>query len=294
MTNSKNGAAAGLLAYFIWGAMPVYWRALDNVSSFVILCNRVVWSALFTLVILICAGMWGKAVAYVRENPKQGLILAVGGFLITFNWGLYIWAINDGRILETSLGYYINPLVSMCFGMLFFGERMSRTQAAALALAAVGVGIQVVVLGQLPLVSLGLALSFGLYGVLKKAIAIAPPIALFIETLAVTPAACVWLWFMQKTGTAHYPYDMTTYLLLAGTGVMTSVPLFLFSYASKHIQLTTLGFIQFVSPTMTFLIGTLMYHELISPAKLLSFGFIWGAAAIYCSDKLKFHTAKIR
>lgn len=285
LTDSQKGAAAGFFAYLIWGSMPVYWRALDHVSSFVILCNRVLWSALFTLLVILAAGMWKKGLRYVRENPRHGLILAVGGFLITFNWGLYIWAINDGRILETSLGYYINPLVSMCFGMLFFGERLSRLQKAALALAAAGVAIQIIVLGELPLVSLGLALSFGLYGVLKKAIAIAPPIALFIETLAVTPAACVWLWFMQETGTAQYPYDMTTYLLLAGTGVMTSVPLFLFAYATKRIQLTTLGFIQFVSPTMTFLIGTLIYHEPMSPVKLLTFGFIWCAVALYCSDK---------
>lgn len=284
MKDSQKGAAAGLLAYFIWGIMPVYWRALDNVSSFVILCNRVIWSALFTLAVLAAARMWRECVSYVRDNPRRTLLLAAGGFLITFNWGLYIWAINDGRILETSLGYYINPLVSMCFGMLFFGERMDRMQKAALALAAAGVAVQIAVLGEVPLVSLGLAFSFGLYGVLKKVVPISPPMGLFIETAAVTPAACAWLWYMNAAAAPTPSYGLLTFLLLAGTGIATSVPLFLFAYAAKRIQLTTLGFVQFVSPTMTFILGTLVYHEPMSPIKLLTFGFIWCAVALYCSD----------
>lgn len=286
MSDSQKGAAAGFLAYLWWGSMPVYWKALQNVSSFEILCHRVVWSALFSFAVIAAAGSIKKGLAFAKENPRRALLLAAGGFLITFNWGLYIWAINDGRILETSLGYYINPLVSMCFGMALFGEKLRRAQIAALALAAAGVCVQVVALGELPLVSLGLALSFGLYGVLKKGVPIDPPIALFIETLAVTPAALAWLWFLQRGGSAHFPYGTATNLLLAGTGIMTSVPLFLFAFAAKNIRLTTLGFIQYVSPTMTFLMGTLIYHETLSPAKIVTFVCIWTALALYSGDVL--------
>ncbi|MEG1602701.1 MAG: EamA family transporter RarD [Cloacibacillus sp.] len=286
MTDSQKGAACAFLSYLCWGSMPVYWKALAHVSSFVILCNRVLWSAVFTIMVIAGARMWSTGAAFAAKNKRQTLWLVVGGFLITFNWGLYIWAINDGRILETSLGYYINPLVSMCFGMLFFGERMRRAQVAALLLALAGVLVQVFYLGEVPLVSLGLALSFGLYGVLKKAVAVSPPIGLFIETISVAPAALLWLWYMQRTGEATYPYDMWTYLLLAGTGIMTSVPLFLFAYATKRIELTALGFIQFVSPTMTFLIGTLIYHEPLSPIRTLTFVLIWSAVAVYCADKI--------
>lgn len=286
MTIPQKGAAAAALSYFWWGSMPLYWKTLLSISSFEILGHRVVWSALFTLALIIFTGRWEKTVTFAAQNKQKTLWLILGGYLITFNWGLYIWAVNAGRILETSLGYYINPLVSMFFGMLFFRERLRRAQKIAIAVAAAGVCIQIIALHEIPLVSLGLALSFGLYGVLKKAVSIEPAIALAIETLSVAPAAIAFLCWLQHAGTAHLPYGLTTNLLLAGTGVMTSVPLLLFAYAAQRIKLTTIGFIQYVSPTMTFIIGTFIYGEPLSLGRAMTFACIWSALAIYSADTI--------
>lgn len=286
MTIPQKGAAAALLSYLWWGSMPLYWKTLLSVSSFEILGHRVVWSAVFTLALIILTGQGGKAVAFAAKNRQKTLWLFLGGYLITLNWGLYIWAVNAGRILETSLGYYINPLVSMLFGMLFFGERLRRAQKLAIAVAAAGVCIQIITIREIPLVSLGLALSFGLYGAMKKAISIEPAVALVIETLSVAPAALAYLCWLQHTGAAHFPYALTTDLLLAGTGVMTSVPLLLFAYAAQRIKLTTIGFIQYVSPTMTFLIGTFIYHEPLSIYRIITFACIWSALTVYSADTL--------
>lgn len=174
----------------------------------------------------------------------------------------------------------------MLFGMLFFGERLRRAQKLAIAVAAAGVCIQIITIREIPLVSLGLALSFGLYGAMKKAISIEPAVALVIETLSVAPAALAYLCWLQHTGAAHFPYALTTDLLLAGTGVMTSVPLLLFAYAAQRIKLTTIGFIQYVSPTMTFLIGTFIYHEPLSIYRIITFACIWSALAVYSADTL--------
>ncbi len=286
MTIPQRGAAAAVISYLWWGSMPLYWKALLAISSFEILGHRVVWSALFTLALIIFTGRWKKAVAFAAQNKQKTLWLILGGCLITFNWGLYIWAVNTGRILETSLGYYINPLVSMFFGMLFFRERLRRAQKIAIAVAAAGVCVQMMTLHEIPLVSLGLALSFGLYGVLKKAVSIEPPIALAIETLSTAPAAIAFLCWLQHTGSAHLPYSLTINLLLAGTGVMTSVPLLLFAYATQRIKLTTIGFIQYLSPTMTFVIGTFIYGEPLFLGRAMTFACIWSALAIYSADTI--------
>ena len=234
MTIPQKGAAAAFLSYLWWGSMPLYWKALSSVSSSEILGHRVVWSAIFTFALIAVTGQWHKTTAFAVKNKRKTLWLFLG-YLITLNWGLYIWAVNAGRILETSLGYYINPLVSMFFGMLFFGEKLRRAQRIAIAIAAAGVCIQIITIREIPLVSLGLALSFGLYGVLKKAVSIEPSVALLIETLSAAPAALAYLCWLQHTGAANFPYSLTTDLLLAGTGVMTSVPLLLFAYAAQRI-----------------------------------------------------------
>lgn len=284
MTIPQKGAAAAFLSYLWWGSMPLYWKALSSVSSSEILGHRVVWSAIFTFALIAVTGQWHKTTVFAVKNKRKTLWLFLGGYLITLNWGLYIWAVNAGRILETSLGYYINPLVSMFFGMLFFGEKLRRAQRIAIAVAAAGVCIQIITIREIPLVSLGLALSFGLYGVLKKAVSIEPSVALLIETLSAAPAALAYLCWLQHTGAANFPYSLTTDLLLAGTGVMTSVPLLLFAYAAQRIKLTTIGFIQYVSPTMTFLIGTFIYNEPLSIHRIITFACIWSALAVYSAD----------
>ncbi len=281
--NSK-GIIALFLAYFIWGSMPVYWKAMEAVSSFEILGHRVIWSALFTFILMFTHKNRMIFFEMLKEKKSQVAWLAGGGFLITFNWGLYIWAVNHGRILETSLGYFINPLVSIFFGMMFFNERPNMMQTAALSLAVLGVGVELFAVGSVPLVSIGLAISFGLYGVLKKTVRAKPDIALFVETLTVSPLALAWLIYLQKNGSAFFPYGGTMDLLLAGTGIMTSIPLILFAYGAARVPLTTIGFVQYVSPTLSFLAGVFLYSEPISMSRITTFIFIWAALAIYSAD----------
>lgn len=281
-----KGIAALFSAYFIWGAMPVYWKALEAVSSFEILGHRVIWSALFTFILMFGHRNRMIFMDMLKERKKDIFWLACGGFLISFNWGLYIWAVNHGRILETSLGYFINPLVSMFFGMMFFREKLNKIQMIALYLAVLGVSVELVSVGSIPLVSIGLALSFGSYGVLKKAVRSKPDIALFIETLTVTPIALTFLVFLQKEGTASFPYDGLTNILLAGTGILTSIPLILFAYGVARVPLTTIGFVQYVSPTLSFILGVYVYSEPIRMSRITTFIFIWAALAVYSADAI--------
>ena len=259
-------------------------KAIEAVSSFEILGHRVIWSVVFTLVLITLKRNWQVIGKMLRSRKKDVLWLAAGGFLISFNWGLYIWAVNGGRILETSLGYFINPLLSMFLGMIFFKEKLNRIQTLALVLAVLGVSIELVAAGSLPLVSLGLAISFGLYGVLKKTVAVEPEIALFTETVTVAPFALAWLIFLQKEGLSSFPYDSMTNLMLAGAGIMTSIPLLMFAYGASRVPLTTVGFVQFVTPTLSFAIGLLIFKEDINMNRVFTFMFIWAALILYTTD----------
>lgn len=284
MDQNSKGIIALFSAYIIWGAMPIYWKAIEAVSSFEILGHRVVWSVVFTSVLIAFNKNWQIFKKMLRSGKRDLFWLAVGGFLISFNWGLYIWAVNDGRVLETSLGYFINPLLSMFLGMIFFKEKLNRIQTLALALAVLGVSIELAAAGSLPLVSLGLALSFGLYGVLKKTVRVSPEIALFTETLTVTPFAMAWLIFLQKEGASSFPYDSMTNLMLAGSGIMTSIPLLMFAYGASRVPLTTVGFVQYATPTLSFAIGLLIFKEDIHINRVFTFMFIWAALAMYSAD----------
>ena len=284
MDQNSKGIIALFSAYIIWGAMPIYWKAIEAVSSFEILGHRVVWSVVFTSVLIAFNKNWQIFKKMLRSGKRDLFWLAVGGFLISFNWGLYIWAVNDGRVLETSLGYFINPLLSMFLGMIFFKEKLNRIQTLALALAVLGVSIELAAAGSLPLVSLGLPLSFGLYGVLKKTVRVSPEIALFTETLTVTPFAMAWLIFLQKEGASSFPYDSMTNLMLAGSGIMTSIPLLMFAYGASRVPLTTVGFVQYATPTLSFAIGLLIFKEDIHINRVFTFMFIWAALAMYSAD----------
>lgn len=286
MTDGKKGVAALFLAYFWWGSMPIYWKAIAHVASTEILAQRVAWSLVFTLVAVLLRGQLREAAEMARKDRASFLCLLFCGALITLNWGIYIWAVNHGHVLESSLGYFINPLVSMFLGLVFFHEKMRRLQWAALALACAGVSLELVVAGELPVISLALAGTFGLYGALKKIVRARPAVGLFIETAAMTPFALAYLYALQRNGVSSYPYDMTTNLLLAGTGVMTAVPLLLFAFSAKHVPLTTIGFVQYVSPIMTFILGTLLYGEPLRFSRVVTFAFIWAALALYSADAL--------
>ena len=281
-----KGIGALFFAYFIWGAMPIYWKALQAIPSSEILGHRVVWSVIFTFILTIVNKNRKIFIEMFRESKRDVFWLAVGGFLISFNWGLFIWAVIHGKVLETSLGYFINPLLSMFLGMMFFKEKLNKTQTAALCLAVIGVSVELIAVGSVPVVSLSLALSFGLYGVIKKVIKARPEIALFIETLTLTPFALAWLVYLQKEGAASFPYEYTINFLLAGSGIMTSIPLLLFAYGAARVPLTTIGFAQYTTPTLSFAIGVFIFNEVIEPYRILTFIFIWAALALYSAEAI--------
>lgn len=266
--------------------MPLYWKAMQSIDSSVILGHRVVWSVVFTCGALLVTGRFVATIRDLRTNVRTMFMLAASGLTVAFNWFLYIYAVNHGHILQTSLGYFINPLVSVAFGVIFFKERLRRAQMIAIALAVCGVAVEVIALGELPLMSLGIAFSFGLYGVFKKKIKIDPTAGLFFETTVVLLPALAWLFYCQNTGFSHFPYSTSLNLFLIGTGVMTSVPLILFAWGAQRISLTSVGLIQYASPTLSFAIAVLIYHEPLTPTKLLSFGLIWAAIGLYTVETL--------
>lgn len=284
MTERKRGALLLLTAYILWGVLPIYWKALSRLDPIEILAHRIVWSMVIAFIAVAAQKKLRQAAEIILHDHKTMLALSVASLMITFNWGLFIWAVNNGMILATSLGYFINPLMSIVFGMFFFHEKLSRPQRFAIVLAIIGVCSEVISVGRLPYVSLALALSFGSYGVIKKLVKAEAMVGLFIETLVATPFTLFWLIHAQQSGNADFPYGVFILLLLIGTGVVTNTPLALFAYALRRIPLTMAGFIQYASPTLTFIIGIFVYGEKLAFSRIITFAFIWTALAIYTAD----------
>ena len=286
MSEYRKGLLYGLLCYTIWGLFPLYWRLLENVDSFEILAHRMLWSAVFMVTLFV-------GIRHVRLRDhicslRQWLMLLLTGALISFNWGLYIWAINHGYILQSSLGYYINPLVNVLLGYLFLHERLNRAQTVALLLALAGVLYFTIDYGHFPIISLGLAFSFGIYGLLKKKMGLNATPALTVETLWMMPAALFYITFLCAHGqSALNSFDLLTWLLLLLAGAVTAIPLLLYGKAAERITLTALGFLQYVSPTGQFLIGIFVYKEPFTTAHIVCFACIWTGLAIFTVDTLK-------
>jgi chloramphenicol-sensitive protein RarD len=286
MGDKGKGAAAIFSAYVLWGAMPVYWRAMRSIDALEILAHRAVWSCAFTLLLLYFSHRSSDVVSLVRSNRRAVISLAFSGSVITVNWYLYIWAVNNGKILETSLGYFINPLLSILFGMIFLKERLRRAQWIAIAFAASGVCAELIVLGRLPLLSLSIAFTFALYGLLKKKIAVTPLAGMMVETAIMTPFALVWLAWRQSAGLASFPYAPSMDLLLAGAGALTATPLVVFAWGVSRTTLTVLGVIQYTSPIMTFLTAALIYGEPIQTGRAISFSLIWAGIIVFTVESL--------
>jgi chloramphenicol-sensitive protein RarD len=285
---SAGGPLAIFLTYILWGAMPVYWRAMSSIDPLEILAHRAVWSCVFSIVLLTAARKGGEALALVRSRRALPR-LALSGAIITVNWYMYIWAVNNGRILETSLGYFMNPTVSILFGVIVFKERLRKVQQLAIGVAFCGVCVEIAELGRPPVVSLGLAVTFGLYGLLKKTFAVDSITGLAIETALIAPFALLWLAWRQSVGAARFPYPLGMDLLLAGAGVLTALPLIVFAWGVGRTKMTVLGLIQYTSPVMTFLTATLIYREPISAGRMFSFSLIWAGIIIFTADSLLAH-----
>lgn len=282
--NPRRGYILGLTAYIIWGLFPIYFKMLQSVPAVEIIVHRVLWSALFGSLLLLVwkhPGWWRE----LRDNPRRLAVLALSGLLIAFNWLTYVWAVNNDRMLEASLGYYINPLVNVLLGMLLLGERLRRLQWIAVGLAALGVAQQVWQVGSLPWVSLALALSFGFYGLIRKQAPVAALPGLVVETWMLVPIALAWLLLNPAASSAQPEFYTTSQALwLIAAGPVTLVPLVSFNAAARHLPYTTLGFLQYLAPTLVLLQAVLLFGEHLSSATLVAFMFIWAGLALYSVD----------
>ncbi len=283
---TRQGIFFALAAYFMWGIAPAYFKLIQQVPADEILTHRIIWSFFFMLALISLGRSWPKVRA-ACQNRKRLLLLAVTALLIGGNWLLFIWAVNNHHMLEASLGYFINPLVNVLLGMLFLGERFRRMQWVAVALAFTGVLVQLWQFGSLPIIGLGLAFSFAFYGLLRKKIAIDAQTGMLIETLWLLPVAAAYLFLFADSPTSHLsanPWSLN--LLLVAAGIVTTVPLLCFTAAATRLRLSTLGFFQYLGPTLMFLLAVTFYGETIGQDKLVTFGFIWAALILFTLDAL--------
>lgn len=291
MENYKQGIFFGLAAYVLWGILPVYWKALELVSPFEILSSRFMWSCVFVFLLIIFQKKWPlftKEVKQVFSNVKTGAAMVAAGITISFNWGTFIWAVNNGHIVETSMGYYINPLVSILFAVVFLRERLDKMQLAAITCAFIGVASMVYSFGKIPWVSLTLAFTFALYGLLKKILPVSALTSIMLETLLITPLALVYEYSLWQQGVSFYASEnLQVIMMLTGAGVVTAIPLLLFTAGARLLPLKIIGFLQYISPTLTLLIGVFVYNEAFTASHLLAFGWIWAALLLFIVSQLR-------
>lgn len=291
MENYKQGIFFGLAAYVLWGNLPVYWKALELVSPFEILSSRFMWSCVFVFLLIIFQKKWplfAKEVKLVFSNVKTGAAMVAAGITISFNWGTFIWAVNNGHIVETSMGYYINPLVSILFAVVFLRERLDKMQLAAITCAFIGVASMVYSFGKIPWVSLTLAFTFALYGLLKKILPVSALTSIMLETLLITPLALVYEYNLWQQGVSFYASgNLQVIMMLTGAGVVTAIPLLFFTAGARLLPLKIIGFLQYISPTLTLLIGVFVYNEAFTASHLLAFGWIWAALLLFIVSQLR-------
>lgn len=280
------GVAYALGAYLLWGLTPIYWKALRSFSGLEILAQRVVWSLLFLAVLIAIFRQWG-AVREVAGSWRRIAPLIVTAILVSFNWGIYIWAVNAGNVLETSLGYFMNPLVNVLLGVIFLRERLRLWQGLAVLLAGAGVVNLTISLDSFPWIGISLAVSFGFYGLIRKIVPTEPLVGLSTETVLLLPIALAYLAYLSATGTAvAESADLSLWLLLIGSGVVTALPLLWFAQAAKRLQYTTVGLIQYVAPSMQFMLAVFLYDERFTNAHLVTFACIWGGLVVYTMDSM--------
>lgn len=282
----SKGILSGIGAYTLWGLFPLYWKTLQTVPALEILGHRIVWSLAFLTLVLTWQRDWGWLRLAIQDQQTL-LTYALAGMLLAANWGLYIWGVNAGYIVETSLGYFINPLVNVLFGVIFLGEHLRQGQAIAVLLAGIGVLYLTFNYGQLPWIALGLAFSFALYGLIKKTASLDATHSLTLETMVMFLPALVFLLGREQIGVGsfgHFGWKVSILLVLGG--VVTAIPLLLFGSAARRIPLSMIGFLQYIAPTLQFLIGVLVYQEPFPPERLIGFSIIWLALIIYTIESL--------
>ena len=284
---TRQGILLAIGAYTMWGIAPIYFKSLSEVSPLEILSHRVVWSFFLLAFLLHLGRSWRNVRDTLTSKPKMTYLVATS-LLVGANWLIFIWAVNANHMLDASLGYYINPLINVVLGMIFLGERLRKLQWFAVGLAAIGVLIQIVAFGSIPVVAIALAFSFGFYGLLRKKVSLEAQTGLFIETLVMLPAATIYLLFIADSATSDLAANpMTLNLLLIAAGIVTTLPLLCFTGAATRLKLSTLGFFQYIGPSLMFLLAVLIYGEAFTTDKAITFAFIWGALVIFSFDGLR-------
>jgi len=285
----NKGILAGIGAYILWGLFPIYWRLLEGVPAIEILVHRMVWSMLFVAAILTIKKDWHWLRGAVH-NRRMMLTYTLAAILLSINWFTYIWAVNAGFVVEASLGYFINPLVNILLGVIFLGEKLRSGQVAAVILAVLGVVYLTVSYGSLPWISLILAFTFGMYGLIKKTAPLESMHGFSLETLVLFLPALGYLIYREASGVGAFVHEgggVTLLLILAGP--VTSIPLLLFGYSARRIPLSMLGFIQYIAPTLQFMLGVFVYAEPFPPARLVGFSIIWLALLIYSLESVSYN-----
>ena len=281
--DERYGVLSGLGAYLMWGLLPLFWPLLKPATAFEILGHRIIWSLLFVLLLMQLTQSWPIVKATI-QNRKLALLVVFASFFVATNWGVYIWAVNDNHVVETSLGYFINPLVSVLLGMVFFGERLRSLQKVAVGIAAIAVLVLSFDYGRLPWIALVLAGSFGIYGGLKKQINLPAIPGLLMETILLLPITLLYLTWLYQDSTAVLFSSPSLLTLALISGPLTALPLLLFGTATTRIPLTWLGIMQYVAPTLQFIIGVWIFAEPTGPIRIIGFMIVWSALIVFSVD----------
>lgn len=281
---ARAGAVAAASCYFLWGLVPLYWKHLGAIDAVELISHRHLWSLVLLLALLAAHGAFAGLGAAFRDARTFGRLL-LGALLLTANWLVYVWGVNAGHVIETSLGYFLVPLFNVAAGRWLLHEHLRRTQWIAIGLAATGVALLILQVGRPPWIALTLAATWGGYSLLRKQSTLAAVPGLAAETLVLAPFALAFLGWRHAAGTgALGRVDLPTHLLIVSSGLVTAVPLLLFAYGAKRVRLSTLGLLQYLAPTVQLGLGIWVYHEPFSRARLASFGFIWAALLLYTAD----------
>ncbi|EKU47479.1 EamA family transporter RarD [Staphylococcus massiliensis] len=283
----KRGIFLSLGAYILWGILPIYWSLVKGIGSFETLAFRIILSLIFMVILLPIINKTGalkKDLHYLKQFPTKFVAIVVAGYIITINWGTFIYAVDHGHVLQASLGYYINPLVSIVLALIFLKERFTKLEWIAIALATIGVIFMTLKIGEFPYISLLLAFSFGFYGLIKKSINIDALSSITIECIVTAPAGIIYIWYLFQTSQVSSGWNMSTFCLLF-SGAITAIPLILFSAGAKRIPLSLVGFIQYVGPTLIFILGIFVFHEKFDINQLITFIFIWIGIILYSISK---------
>jgi chloramphenicol-sensitive protein RarD len=292
--DSRRGLILGALAYVLWGTFPLYWRLLEPAGAVEILAHRIVWSLVTMVLVLVLWRRVGQLRALLRDRRRL-LLISAAAVVITFNWGGYIWGVNNGRVVETSLGYFINPLVTVLMGVLVLGERLRRLQWVAMGIALVAVVVLTADYGRPPWIALLLAFSFGTYGLLKKQAGVGAVESITFETLLLAPVAGAYVLWLVATGESTFGTEGVGHaLLFTTTGIVTAVPLMLFGAAAIRVSMVSLGLLQYLAPTIQFALGIAVFHEDMPASRWIGFGLVWLALALFTVEAVNHRRRQLR